>query len=241
MRGGGLCGNESTPPPYGTAHLGWWPDPILDFLPAIDIAPEDLQAFWIRVRTPRDQPPGLYRGTLTVSAQGAVPVTLGLSVRVRSFALPDHSPLPLAITFGPHDFPTDATQKEQSGWRQSADYPVNAWKKHSLRWADLLADYYINYDSLYRHGPPDFEVIRQLRDQGHLVAFNLGIFDAVSRGSESMNNALAGLRLAYEEAKTLGVLDHAYIYGFDECPGDSSRCWKRPRRRCAGNFPGCCS
>ena len=32
-------------PPYGSAHVGWWPDPILDFLHSADIAAGDVQAF----------------------------------------------------------------------------------------------------------------------------------------------------------------------------------------------------
>ncbi|MBI5386794.1 MAG: DUF4091 domain-containing protein [Verrucomicrobia bacterium] len=204
-------------PPNGTSHIGWWPDPILNFLGPVDIAAGDLQSFWIRVRAPKDQAPGTYRGTLTVSADGITPLTFPMSVRVRSFTLPTHSPLPVAITFGPHDYPADEKQPLTGEYRNSPDYPVNAWKKHKLAWADLLADYYINYDSLYRHGPPDFEIIQRLHDRGQLTAFNLGIFDAASRGAAAASNALAGLRTAYDQAAKLGVLDHAYIYGFDEC------------------------
>lgn len=204
-------------PPYGTSHIGWWPDPILNFLGPVDIAAGDLQSFWIRVRSPNDQPPGVYRGTLTVSAQNAPAQEFPLAVRVRSFTLPTHSPLPVAITFGPHDYPADEKQPLQGAYRDAPEYPVNAWKKHKLAWADILADYYINYDSLYRSGPPDFEVLKHLHDRGQMVAFNLGIFDAVSRGGTAASNALAGLRTAYDQAKALGILDHAYIYGFDEC------------------------
>ena len=204
-------------PPYGTSHIGWWPDPILNFLGPVDIAAGDLQSFWIRVRSPKDQPPGVYHGTLTVSAQNAPAQEFPLTVRVRSFALPTHSPLPVAITFGPHDYPADEKQPLQGAYRDAPEYPVNAWKKHKLAWADILADYYINYDSLYRSGPPDFEILKHLHDRGQLVTFNLGIFDAVSRSGTPVSNALAGLRTAYDQAKALGILDHAYIYGFDEC------------------------
>ena len=58
-------------PPYAVTHIGWWPDPILDFLGPVDIALGDVQSFWIRVRAPRNQAPGDYRGTLTVSAANA--------------------------------------------------------------------------------------------------------------------------------------------------------------------------
>ena len=126
--------DTKTCPPYGTPYVGWWPDPILDFLDAVDVAAGDAQAFWIRVRAPKDQPSGDYRGTLTVSAEGVAPVLVALNVHVYSFTLPDHSPLPLAITFSPEDHPVDETQAAQAEWRQAEDYPVNAWQKHKLRW-----------------------------------------------------------------------------------------------------------
>lgn len=227
-----------TRPPYGTSHIGWWPDPILNFLGPVDIAVGDLQAFWIRVRAPKDQPPGIYRGTLTVSADGEPSVALGLTVRVWPFTLPTHSPLPVAITFAPHDYPADEKQPLQGEYRNAPQYPVNAWKKHKLAWADMLADYYINYDSLYRHGPPDFEVIKHLHDRGQLVAFNLGIFDAASRGPAAASNCLAGLRTAYEQAKELGVLDHAYIYGFDECKPEMFPLLEQTSQTLKRDFPG---
>ena len=204
-------------PPYGTSHLGWWPDPILDFLGPVDVAAGDLQSFWIRVHAPQDQAPGLYAGSLSVSAEGVAPRTIPLSVRVRSFTLPKHSPLPVAITFSPEDYPADEKQPLTGEYRNSPEYPIKAWRKHKLAWADMLADYYINYDSLYRHGPPDFEVVRHLHQRGQLVAFNLGNFDGLSGDPAARTKALKDLHTAYDEAVKLGVLDHAYIYGFDEC------------------------
>ncbi len=192
-------------PPYKVSHVGWWPDPILDFLGPVNIAAGDLQTFWVRIRAPKEQHPGVYHGTLTVRAEGIEPLIFRLSVRVFSFALPDHSPLPLAITF--------FEQIEQMGGQAN-------WSKRKFNYADFLADYYINYDSLYRAEPPDFEIVKRLHDRGRLVAFNLGnVFnDGAPTNSfdQALSNTVARLQVAYDKAKELGVLDHAYIYGFDE-------------------------
>ncbi len=192
-------------PPYSVSYVGWWPDPILDFLGPVDVADGDLQTFWVRLRAPKDQPPGVYRGTLTVSAQGVAPLELPLAVRVYGFALPDHGPLPTAITF--------FERIEQMGGKAQ-------WPQRKLEYADFLADYYIDYDSLYRQKSPDFEIVKRLHDRGRLVAFNLGnVFNAgaPTRGfDDAMNATIARLRPAYDKAKQLGLLDHAYIYGFDE-------------------------
>ena len=227
-----------TKPPYGSSHIGWWPDPILDFLGPVEVAAGDVQSFWIRVRAPRTQAAGIYQGKLTVMAAGTANQVIPLTVKVRSFTLPTQSPLPVAITFAPSDHPTDDSAAHQSEWRKSPDYPVNAWQKHKLRWADFLAEYYINFDSLYRHGPPDFEVIQHLRDRGQLTAFNLGIFDVVSRGPEQAKEALAGLHAAYDQAKALGVLDKAYIYGFDECQPEMFPLLEETAQTLRREFPG---
>lgn len=196
-----------TRPPYNVSYVGWWPDPILDFLGRVDIAPGDLQTFWVRVRAPKDQAPGVYHGQLRVSAADARPLIFGVTVRVYSFALPDHTPLPTAITFFEHP--------DQMGGKEN-------WPQMKLRYADFLADYYIDYDSLYRSGPPDFEILKHLHDRGRLVAFNIGNVFNAGTSEEGFDKAIAEtierLRPGYEQAKELGILDHAYIYGFDERP-----------------------
>lgn len=207
-------------PPYGSASVGWWPDPILDFLSAADIAKGDVQSFWVRVRAPKGQTPGQYHGTLELWVDGAAVLSFDLAVRVYPFQLPDVSPLPLAITFAPHDFPAPETKEQQAAWRKLPDYPLNAWKKHKLEWADFLADYYITYDSLYHHELPDPEVLAHLHQQGRLGKFNLGYYDYLGTKTNAVEEwktkNLPRLRAAYEKAKALGVLDHAYIYGCDE-------------------------
>jgi len=119
----------------------------------------------------------VYQGGLEVRCQDGPLFAFDLTVRVYNFAVPAASPLPLAVTFGPHDHPTEATSAEQAQWRSQPDYPINAWKKHKLRWADFLADYYLTYDSLYTREGPDFEAIERLHKQGRLGAFNLGYYD----------------------------------------------------------------
>ena len=89
-------------------------------------------------------------------------------------------------------------------------------------WADFLADYYITYDHLYRPGPPDFEVIDYLHKQGRLGAFNLGLFDVPTAKEgggvqpDQLDAMLKRMKPAFQKTKERGLLDHAYIYGFDE-------------------------
>lgn len=211
-------------PPYGTSHIGWWPDPILDFMDAADVQPGDAQAFWVRFRAPKDQQPGLYRGKLEVLAAGKPLYSFDLRVEVYPFTLPDRSPLDLAVTFSPHDHPTELTKAQQAEWRKSEEYPINAWKKHRLQWGDFLADYYLTYDSLYHSSSPDFEILKRLHERGQLGRFNLGYYAILSDKPAEQEvwreKTLKRIKAAYEQAKALGLLDHAYIYGCDENPAE---------------------
>ena len=229
-------------PPSGSPHVGWWPDPILDFQTTADIAKSDLQSFWIRVRAPRQQAPGHYQGKIELMVEGAPAFSFDLGVRVFSFTLPDRSPLPLAITFAPGDNPLTETTAEQRRWRQSPDYPVNAWKKHKQHWADFLADYYITYDNLYHHGIPDYEILTRLRDQGRLDWFNLGYFAQAGTNAaevEAWKTAnLPRFREAYTKAKDLGLLPHAYIYGCDENKPELFSGVESAARILKAEFPG---
>jgi hypothetical protein len=192
-------------PCYPVSYVGWWPDPILDFTGPIDIDWEDVQTFWVRIRVPKDQSPGLYKGNLTVSADGAKPIVLSVKLRVRSFTMPDCTPIPTAITalIGESK---DHIIKDICG-------EDNWQKKMKYDYADFLADYYIDFDHLYEPGPPDYEILKRLHDQGRLVAFNFGNIDNAGKN-------VAHFKPIYEKCKELGILDHAYIYGFDEAKSD---------------------
>ena len=75
-------------PPYGTSHVGWWPDPILDFQSAADVAKHTAQAFWIRVHAPKGQKPGLYEGKMEVVAEDERLFLADLAVQVYGFDVP---------------------------------------------------------------------------------------------------------------------------------------------------------
>lgn len=200
-------------PPYGSSHVGWWPDPILNFLKTADIAAGDAQAFWVRVRAPKDQPAGLYQGRVAIEMDGAKAFSFELAVRVRDFCLPDRTPLPLAVTFAPMFF------NEQG---KEGPYKDPSWQKHKLEWGDFLADYYLTYDSLYHHEAPGFEVLERLNKQGRLGMFNLGYYVPAEENAAALEkwkeSTLPRLRAGYDKAKSLGLLKHAYIYGCDEAP-----------------------
>jgi len=207
-------------PRYGSPHVGWWPDPILNFMQTVDIAKGDAQSFWIRLRAPKDLTPDVYKGKLDILIEEHVEFSFDLSVKVYGFSLPDASPLPLAVTFCPRE--ESQLGKKYIKWPESEAHPVIAWRKHKQTWVDFLADYYLTYDDLYgiEGWEPDFEIISRLHEEGRLGRFNLGYYWAFRQNTETAKKVIDRIRPAYQKAKQLGLLDHAYLYGSDCEPSE---------------------
>ncbi len=210
-------------------QTGWWPDPILDYLDTTDIKGDDLQSFWVRLKCPGNQPSGIYKGSLTVKGlkgDERFNMNFPLTVMVYDFSVPKKSPLPLAITFspGPHlQFATESDKALAKKIKQDPASPVNAWRKHEMAWGDFLADYFITMDSLYHGGEKSihWDVLLRLKEQGRLGLFNLGYWGYPwSMKEESLEkwkaNTLRKFNGAYQKAKSLGLLENAYLYGCDE-------------------------
>ena len=196
-------------PPYHVDYIGWWPDPLLDFCPAVSVKQGELQSFWIRVHAKRGQKAGVYRGTLTVKATNATPIRLPFSVRVFDFTLPTQPPLPTAIAWNHPQF--EKTAMQQRGGKEN-------WPKMKYVYADFLTDYLLDWGNIYIRTPPDFEVIQYLHDKGKLTTFGLG--DASAWSEAEISSVIKRLRPIYEEAKQRNLLKYAYIYMYDECQAD---------------------
>jgi hypothetical protein len=226
-------------PPYGSSYVGWWPDPILEFMREVDVAQGDAQAFWIRFHAPKRQPAGLYRGKLEVLIDGRPLYRFDLAVRVYPFTLPERSPLNMAITFVPSYFEPNGS----GGWQEGL-YRDSAWHNHKLQWADFLADHYITYDSLYsfKGWSPDFEVLQRLQREGRLGTFNLGYYSIMPEKEEERTaweaDVVNRIGEPYRKAKELGLLDHAYIYGCDENPKELFPGVQRAAEFLKQRFPG---
>ena len=242
--------------------LGWWPDPILDYLPATSVKGRDAQSFWVRVTCPENQSAGTYTGALAVTAtlaDGKTAVqSIPFTVRVNDFAVPKQSPLPLAISFSPGysmQFATPAEIEESKLRRADPKSPINLWRNKRTEWCDFLADYYIPMDSIYHHveiepatgktkvgGPFYPDMLLRLKEQGRLGYFNLGYWGPLGGGAnaeaEWRASHLPRLRSTYEFAKRHGILDHAFIYGCDEAPKETHGRVQRAVQILKQEFPG---
>ncbi len=100
-----------------TGTLADWPDPLLPQKRPFTLEAGKNQPFWIRVKAPKNAPAGIYRGTVTVEADG-VKVTAVLNVEVYDFTLPDEMTCATSFGFSPgtvwrYQNVTDPTQRRE--------------------------------------------------------------------------------------------------------------------------------
>ena len=204
----------------------WWPDPILDFQKSTDIALGDVQSFWVRVKCPKNQKAGVYEGSLKVSADGAEEVRIPFSVRVNNFAVNRAPPLPLLVScYNPNvrknSFPKNG--RNNIAKRIAASEYHHAWETRKERYCDFLSDYYLSWGAplyLNAKSEPDWEMLVRLKKRGRLSYFNLCYwwYMGLGEGAEEkwVNEKLPVFRARYEKAKSLGLSEHAVLYGCDE-------------------------
>ena len=208
------------------APLGWWPDPILDFLASCDVKDGDVQSFWVGVHAPANAVPGVYEGTIEVSANGRRPAAFPFYVRVDDFEIPKTPPMPIAVSFSPSVFVRPdqhgvRDKDQQSAAIKKQDSPINAWKAHKFEWGDFLADHFITMMPIYQHGGElPYDVWDRLKAQGRMGCYNLCYFSPQkleepgwTRWSDWVVSVLEK-RLA--EAKTHGLEKNCIFYCCDE-------------------------
>ena len=234
----------------------WWPDPILDFQQTADIQHGDVQSFWVRVHAPEGQLPGVYRGSIVVSASGVESVSIPFSIRVNDFVLPRHALLPIAIDnyragghcgYGLGN--TAYNEQIRKPALSSADGLWTVCLRRSEEYRQFFADYLIPRDGLYigkgrsrKVELPHFDALVKLKAEGRLGLFNLGYFSPCPADEVRMakwkKSHLPRLKAAYDQAKSLGLLDKAYLYGCDEENPPTFPDMERAIRILHENFPG---
>ncbi len=231
---------KTGPAAYDRDYSGWWPDPLLDFLPSVAVTQHEAQSFWLRVHAREGQKPGIYRGEVKVSVSGAPATVRQLAIHVRDFTLPAVAPIPVSIPAGTASY-----------FKAFSSQP---WEKLKYQVADFQADYLIGWDNLYVFTPPDWEVLEYQRKQGRLQPFTLyplGLGGVERQRLKEMHDQPDGdayrsylakikaeIAPVYAEAKRRNLLDQARFYGMDEVPLDFAGVVQRVARDLKEAFPG---
>ena len=201
--------------------LGWYADPILPFLDAVDVAPGDVQSFHIRVHALENCKAGTYAGSLVVTATNAPTVTVPLIVRVDGFTIGKVSELPLLASFTPYVQPLSLSWREAQAEevRRDPEAPVNLWRRHRFEWADFLVEYFITPSTIYpARGDtiPDFDLVTRAAAKGRYGYFTVGPWTRCVDEAAWRRVYLEPLKKRVAAAKAAGLGRWMVAYGCDE-------------------------
>jgi hypothetical protein len=224
---------KTNKPPYKVDFVGWHPDPLLSFLKECDLEALAWQPFWIDVCAPKDQAPGLYTGMVTITAKGAAPTTVPMQARVWSLALGEGSRLPLALAYGqggigPVYIKDPAQQKLYDEYcqgqvlREALGKEAEKGLQMRQKCFDLILSHRLIPDNIYRGTPPLIEDVKYWRQRGArwFNIIHVGSVASLKEGdpypADRKKKILDALAAYVPELQKEGLLDMAYIYGFDE-------------------------
>ncbi|HPS06232.1 MAG TPA: DUF6067 family protein [Kiritimatiellia bacterium] len=114
-----------------TGTLAEWPDPLVPQGAPLTVGAGRSQPFWIRVKASKDTPAGIYRGTVTVQAEGVKVMTV-LNVEVYDFALPDTLTCETAFGFSPQTVWRYHQVTEPSQRREVLDKYLRSLGEHRI-------------------------------------------------------------------------------------------------------------
>jgi len=187
---------------YAVDFAGWWPDPLL---PAgkMRAAPGECMPVWISLKSGADTEPGIYRGRLVIRVEGEGTGWLPLEVRVYDAVLPDSTSVRTAFSLYDHML--------------ERIYGEGLSRALYRKYQEFVADHRLNIDHLYRSQPPRIEDLAYFAARSQLNAFNLLNIPAGEDYGRELLEEIAGVLDPYvEELRRRGLVDRAYVYGFDE-------------------------
>ena len=231
-------------PYYPVRHVGWNPDPLLDFLTTFTLDPEVWQPVWLDIHTRPDQEPGVYRGQITVTADGARTLVIPLEATVWNFAVPHDRHFRTAIALTDwvllHPYAARMSQGETDKYtaycRGEKDLE-DLGAGEALRLVEIrekfrlmLLNHRLAPDAMYESRCPRVDELKQLVAAGasrfNICNVNLdwgmgaAYWDDETNGkvSESGRQALYGvLDGCLPILEREGLLGMAEVYGWDEC------------------------
>ncbi|HEX4816834.1 MAG TPA: glycoside hydrolase domain-containing protein [Nonomuraea sp.] len=219
-------------------YQGWTPDPILADRSSVDVAGDDLQAFWVRVHAAPDAAAGQYEVMLELTARGMAAQRTLLRVNVWNVEIADRPVLKTAIGHDPKAYAEPYGVTDPEGIR----------KINESKWR-FLADYKIQPDNIYRSiydgRPPTVDELRDIDSKyGGLRRFNVWYFDPrlFDRAHPETWNAQADelfdkIQPSIDEYRAAGLADRAYLYCCDESRAEYFELIKAVLTRFKQRFP----
>lgn len=224
---------KTSTPPYPADPATWRPDPLLGFLKSFELDSDVWQAVWLDVSATAATPPGDYRGTVTVTADGAPELRIPLTVKVWSFALPEAMTQPQLFNYctdGDHGIYTQDKAAAQQFYRykegkvafEALSPEARRLRELEIATENLLLEHQITPSSLYittrRQRIEDIE--RWHANHGSFYNITYVPPRPVAKGAPypewSRKLVLDNLAASVPELRRAGLLDRCFIYSFDE-------------------------
>ncbi len=212
-----LVGHVKTQKPaYPVDHIGWWPDILLTDIASMKALPySEIMTLWLTFGSKANQTPGVYRGTLTVSADDVPAASLDIKVEVWDFALPAKSSLETSMNVSRRHFEkfygedTPAMIKKYEDWLLD-NYRLNPtdlyygmqvaqWSPERLSELVQKGMNHVNLSFMSTHRPDHADFSYQ------------AFLDRVEREIREMDRYMPVIKRA-------GAEKYAYLYVFDEYP-----------------------
>jgi hypothetical protein len=180
----------------------------------VKVRPGCTQAFWLDVHATPEAPPGVYRTTVRLLADGQPPVAVPVAIRVRDFQLPRAPAMKTAFSM-------------MDGFLRQTYGELTPERRRQAH--DLMLDHRLNPDDISRYEPPEIADLLHA-DQRGLNAFNILNIVPRPQGSPAWvcysakeaytpaftEEFLARAEPVVAELRRHGLADKAYFYGFDE-------------------------
>ena len=208
-RGHGFYTHPDAPP----LTERWLPGPLLPAAP-FRVRAASTQGTWMTVTASADAEPGDYRGEVRVLAAGRA-FLVPVAVKVRAFRLPLRFGLRTGFSvmdgFTRRYYPDDFAARKRESW-------------------DLMLDHRLNPDDISRTSPPEIEDLEYARSRG-MNSFNILNVVPPARPGQTWvpyarpevvfapgfySSFTARLSSVVAELRRRGLIDDAYLYGFDE-------------------------
>lgn len=205
---------QPSPHPLSPRRTGtWWPDPLLPPR-EFDVEAGQVQPLWFTVHAPNDSVPGVYEARITISADGRQLASVPVRVTVHKPRLPVTGHMKTAFAL--------------MDWHLKKVYgEITPRLRRS--YTDFLLQHRLNPDDISRTTLPDLGELEYANTRG-LNAFS--ILNVVPEPGEKqgwvcyaeVNDYTPDFRTRFferldgfvPELEKRGLLDKAYVYGFDE-------------------------
>ena len=228
-----LVGHVRTEPRnYPQEYIGYYPNFILSYQQSCRVEANETVPFWIRIKTPPDAVPGVYRTLVRISGADLKTYEFPVEIKVFNFSLPSGTVIPLAFHI--------------NDWALTRFYKVHENpemnRKLAYQFIDLCAEYKIPYNQLYweqttaDYRRDYFEKLKYLNDKGLLDGFAWCTLQLTSKPGHSrfqtsywmspddpeIDRFIESVREHMEKwlplCREFGIADKGYFYAFDEGP-----------------------